>query len=263
VGTQTYRFNQGFWFGTPGCRILSYEATNGYVYALGDYAAAYALNTTPGIGTARSLTRQMVYQRPDYLVVHDRAVTKSTNDLKQLRWHFLNSPALNGGASSWVATAGASKLFGQTFSRSTLTSSNQQVACPSGSSTIVYRIMTQNAVKATNVTYTTALQSAPSTTANMVATAPVFSSDLRMEGVQMGNDLVLFGADAPLIPFTGTLTYTVTGSSTVVHLLTDLPANRIFQVSAGGVLLGSITTSAQGILLFTNTPSGSQVITIQ
>jgi hypothetical protein len=116
VGTQTYRFNQGFWFGTPGCRILNYEATNGYVYALGDYTAAYALNTTPRIGTAKSLTRQIVYQRPDYVVVHDRAVTKSTNDLNQLRWHFLNDPNLNAAASSWVTTEGSSKLFGQTFS---------------------------------------------------------------------------------------------------------------------------------------------------
>jgi PKD repeat protein len=263
VGTQTYRFNQGFWFGTPGCRILNYEASNGYVYALGDYAAAYALNTTPGIGTAKFLTRQIVYQRPDYVVVHDRAVTKSTNDLKQLRWHFLNNPTVNPGASSWVSTEGSSKLFGQSFSRSTLTSSNQAVACPEGSSTIVYRITTQNAIKATNVTYTTALQSAPSTTVNMVTTTSVFSSDHRMEGVQMGNDLVLFGADAPLVPFTGTLSYTVSSSAPVIHLLTDLPANRAFQVSAGGVLLGTITASAQGILLFTNTPSGSEVITIQ
>jgi PKD repeat protein len=263
VGTQTYRFNQGFWFGTPGCRILNYEAANGYVYAMGDYAAAYALNTTPGIGTAKLLTRQIVYQRPDYVVVHDRAVTKSTNDLKQLRWHFLNNPTLIAGSNSWVATAGSSKLFGQTFSRLALISSNQAVTCPAGSSTVVYRITTQNATKATNVTYTTALQSAPSTTANRVTTAPVFSSDHRMEGVQLGNSLVLFGADAPLVPFNSTLTYTVTGSSPVVHVLTDLPPNRAFQVSAGGNLLGTFTASPQGTLLFTNTPSGSEVITIQ
>ena len=79
----------------------------------------------------------------------------------------------------------------------------------------------------------------------------------------MGNALVLYGADAPLIPFTGTLNYAVTGSSPVIHLLTDLPADRPFQVLADGVPLGTITTSAQGTLLFTNTPSGSQVITIQ
>ena len=243
VGTQVYRFNQGSWFGTPGCVMTSYEPTNGYVYAGGDYAASYGFNFTPGIGTAKKLTRQIVYLRPDYIVVHDRAVTKSTNDLKQLRWHFLNSPTFNASSNSWVETEGSSKLFGQTFSRSTLLSSNAPVRCPDDpSGALVYRITTQNAVKATNVTYVTALQSAPSTTNNMVNTAPVYSSDNRMEGVQMGNNLVLFGADAPLNPFTGTITYTVTGSSPIVHLLTDLQPNHAFQVSAGGISMGTFTS---------------------
>jgi PKD repeat protein len=264
VGTQTYRFNQGSWFGTPGCRILNYEATNGYVYTGGDYAASYGLNFTPGIGTAKQLTRQIVYLRPDYIVVHDRAVTQSTNDLKQLRWHFLNNPAFNASLNSWVETAGASKLFGQTFSRSSLLSSNGAVHCPDDpSGALVYRIATQNSIKGTNVTYVTALQSAPSTTASMVATAFVRSTDNRLEGVQMGTNVVLFGTDTVLSPFAGTISYPVTGPSTINHLLTDLPPNRVCQVSAGGLPLGTITTSAQGTLSFTNTPSGSQIITIQ
>jgi hypothetical protein len=261
--TQNYRFNQGFWFGTPGCRITGFEATNGYVYALGDYAAAYSLNTTPGTGTATKLTRQIVYQRPDYIVVHDRAVTKAANDPKQLRWHFLKNPAVNTGNNSWVATNGSSKLFGNTYSRSALTTSNSAVNCPTGSSTVVYRVTTQNSANTTNVTYITALQSAPATTVNMVATASVFSADNRMEGIQMGNDLVLFGTDAPLNPFTGTISYTVTGSAPVVHLLTDLPPNRVFHISANGTPIGSLTASAQGTLCFTNTPPGSQIITLQ
>ena len=263
VGTQVYRYNQGSWFGTSGCRILDYEATNTYVYANGDYAASYGLNFTPGIGTAKVLTRQVVYQRPDFIVVHDRAVTRSTNDLKQLRWHFQNNPTFNAASNSWVAAFGSSKLFGQTFSRSSLLSSNVAVNVPDDGSDIVYRITTQNALKATNVTYVTALQSAPAATANMVNTTSIFSTDNRMEGVQMGTNVVMFGADAPLNPFTGTISYTVTGSSPVIHLLTDLPPNRACQVLTNGVLVGTFSASAQGTLSFTNTPSGSQVITIQ
>ena len=264
VGTQTYRFNQGSWFGTPGCRILNFEATNGYAYAGGDYAASYGLNFTPGVGTAKQLTRQMVYVRPDYVVVHDRAVTKSTNDLKQLRWHFLNSPVFNAASNSWVATNGASKLFGQTFSRSSLSSSNAAVNCPDDpSGALVYRVATWNSINATNVTYVTALQSAPSTTANMVASTYVRSTDSRLEGVQMGTNVVMFGSDGVLNPFTGTLSYTVTGSSPIIHLVTDLPPNRTCQVSVGGVPLVTVMTSAQGTLSFTNTSPGSQTITIQ
>jgi hypothetical protein len=138
------------------------------------------------------------------------------------------------------------------------------VHCPDDpGSPLVYRITTQNAVKATNVTYTTALQSAPSATATMVATSSLLSADSRMEGVQMGTNVVMFGSDAPLAPFTGTITYTVTGSSPIIHLLTDLQPSRAFQISAGGTPLGTLTSSPQGTLSFTNTVSGSQLITVQ
>ncbi|HLX95354.1 MAG TPA: hypothetical protein VKU37_06410 [Verrucomicrobiae bacterium] len=52
-------------------------------------------------------------------------------------------------------------------------------------------------------------------------------------------------------------------SSPIIHLVTDLPPNHSFQISAGGVSIGTRTSSAQGTLLFTNTPSGSQAITLQ
>jgi hypothetical protein len=264
TGEQTYRFNQGSWFGTPGCVMSLYETNNGYVYAGGDYAASYGLNFTPGIGTAKKLTRQVVYLRPDYIVVHDRAVTKSTNDLKQLRWHFLNAPTFNASSNFWVAAEGSSKLFGHTFSRSALISTNGAVHCPDDpSSPIVYRVSTQNSVKSTNVTYVTALQSAPSTTNNMVTTTALYSSDNRMEGVQMGNNVVMFGADAVLSPFTGTISYTVNGSGAIIHLITDLQPNRAFSVTAGGTSLGTIMSSGQGTLSFTNAAAGGQTITIQ
>lgn len=75
--------------------------------------------------------------------------------------------------------------------------------------------------------------------------------------------MVLFGSDTPLNPFTGTISYTVTGSSPLIHLLTDFQPGRAFQISADGSLIGTVTSSSQGTLSFTNTPSGSQTITIQ
>jgi hypothetical protein len=260
AGTQVYQFNQGDWYGTPGCRITNYEATNGYMYANGDYAASYGLNTTPGIGTATKLTRQVVYERPDYIFVHDRVVTKAANDPKQLRWHFLNNPTINAASNSWVETNGASKLFAHTFSPSALTTTTGPTNC---NGSIVYRVTTVNSSNATNVNYLTALQSATSTTASMLSTAAIYSTDNRMEGLQMGTNVVMFGASSALNPFTGTISYTVTGSSPVTHLVTDLQPNRAFQISAGGVSIGTITSSAQGTLAFTNTVSGSQVITLQ
>jgi hypothetical protein len=97
----------------------------------------------------------------------------------------------------------------------------------------------------------------------MVTTASLRSTDNRMEGVQMGTNVVLFGSDAPLNPFVGTITYTVTGASPFIHLLTDLQPGHAFQISADGSPLGTMTSSSQGTLSFTYTPSGSQIITVQ
>ncbi|HWD21186.1 MAG TPA: PKD domain-containing protein [Verrucomicrobiae bacterium] len=262
AGTQNYPFNQGFWFGAPGCRITAFEDGGQYVYAMGDYAAAYALNTTPGVGTARKLTRQVVYVRPDYIVAHDRAVTQAAADAKELRWHFLDAPAVQPASNSWVAAEGGSKLFGQTFSRSPLATTNEAVNCPADGDAVVYRVATRNTVLATNVNYLTVLQSAAASTASMAATAPVSSSDLRMEGAQIGNTVILCGADAPLTPFSGTITYSVTNAAPTIHFLCDLPAGQAFQVSANGISLGSFKASASGVLSFTNIRTGAQTIAL-
>jgi hypothetical protein len=85
-GAQRYRFNPGLWYGTPGVVMTAYEATSGFVYAAGDYTAAYSLPDDPGGGgSATQLTRDVVYLRPDFIVVHDRAGTVKDNYPKQLR----------------------------------------------------------------------------------------------------------------------------------------------------------------------------------
>ena len=78
-----------------------------------------------------------------------------------------------------------------------------------------------------------------------------------MEGVQMGNHAVMFGSDTTLSPFAGTISYTVNGSAQIVHLIADLQPNHSFSVTAGGTPLGTITSSGQGTLSFTNTALGS------
>lgn len=261
-GHQNYTFNQGFWFGSPGCRITQYEAAAGYVYTGGDYHAAYSFNQTPGTGTATQLTRQVVYLRPDYVIVHDRAATVEADDPKQLRWHFLNAPTVDPATHSWTAAQGSSKLFGHTFSASALSTTSLSVKDPSNSIT-AWRVITAPASSQTGITWLTALQTAPSSTANMVSTAGVTSTDNRMEGVQMADKLVLFGTQGVLSPFTGTVSYTVTGTAQIAHLIADLEPGRSYQVMAGSTLVGTFTASTQGTITFSTTPSGSQVITVQ
>jgi hypothetical protein len=96
----------------------------------------------------------------------------------------------------------------------------------------------------------------------MVATGRVASADGRMEGVQMGNQVVLFGTTGPLNPFAGSISYAITGTSPVTHLLTDLEPGRLYQVVADGAPVAAVTASAQGTISFT-TPAGSRAIVIQ
>jgi hypothetical protein len=256
-GAQNYPWNMGVWYGTPGVFITNYEAAAGYVYVDGNYRAAYSLNTNPGGGgPATQLTRQVVYLRPDLIVVFDRAGTTLATYPKQLQWHFLNPATVSG--NSWVESVGTSKLFGETFSTVPLTTKTYSV---NDAGATVYRVATNNTNQALNVQYVTALETAPSTTGTMASTQQVVSTDGRMQGVEIGGNLVLFGTNGPLSPFTGSITYTISSATAISHLLTNLQPGQQYVVRANGVVIGTFTSSAQGTLSFT-TPIGSNTITI-
>jgi hypothetical protein len=257
TGYQNYPWNMGVWYGTPGVFISNYEATTNYVYVGGDYRAAYSKNTNPGGGgPATQLTRQVVYLRPDFIIVHDRAGTVLASFPKQLQWHFLNAPTVTG--NSWVETVGSSSLFGDTFSSVPLTTTTYPVV---DAGATIYRVATNNTNPALNVQYTTALETAPSSVASMVSTRQVVSTNGAMEGVQEGNDLVLFGTTGPLNPFVTPITYSMSGSASVYNLLTDLQPNLTYQIQVNGQALTMVTSSAQGTLSFT-TPIGATTVTV-
>jgi PKD repeat protein len=256
-GKQNYRYGMGVWYGTPGVTVNAYEANANDVYMYGDYHVAYSNNRNPGGGGSVSeLTRQVVYLRPDYVVVYDRVTTLKDYYPKQLRWHFLNAPTVSG--NSFVETAGSSKLFGQTFSMSSLTTTSALVKVQGAT---IQQIITQNSTNAQSVRYVTAFQVASSTTTSMVATQQILSTDLRMEGVQMADQVVLFGRNGDVDPATPE-TYQISGTAPVHHLLTNMQAGRTYQIMANGALVATVTASSQGTLSFTTTPSGTQTITV-
>jgi hypothetical protein len=253
-GAQTYRYSMGVWYGSPGV-VTTYEAGANYTYLSGDYHAAYSSNLNPGGGGSTSeLNREVVYLNPNYVVIYDRVTTIKDYYVKQQRWHFAQAPTVSG--NSFVETVGTSRLFGQTFSTVPLTTTLAPVQV--GNAT-VQELITQNASPTASVRYVTAFQVAPSTTAAMDSTSQILSTDSRMEGTQVGNQVVLFGRNG-VVDATVPVTYSLAGGSATQNLLADLQAGKVYQIAVNGVNLTTVTASAKGLVSFSTPAAGGTVV---
>jgi hypothetical protein len=251
----------GYWYGpqfnNPGVVVNAYEAAGNHTYISGDLVASYNNDPSSGLPNPVSqLTREVVYLNPNYVIVYDRVTTTQASYTKEQQWNFINAPSVTGNA--FVESVGSSKLFGQAFSTTPLTLTVH--GTQAGSATI-QQLEIQNASPTASVNYLTAFQVAPSTTTSMDATEHVLTTDGRMEGTQMGNQLVLFGVASGTVDLTTSVTYSVSGSSSVSNLLVDLKAGGVYQVVADGTNLGNVTASSQGTISFT-TPAGTQQVTV-
>jgi hypothetical protein len=255
-GKQNYRWSMGVWYGNPGVVINAYETTSSYVYEYGNYYVAYSKNTDPGDGGSVSyLTRQIVYLKPDYVVVYDRVTTIKASYPKQARWHFLNAPTIKG--NQFTVAKGSSKLFGAVFSSASLGLSSGTVKVGGAK---IQQLVVQNQKQSANADYITAFQVAPSTTNQMVSTTRVATTDGRMEGVLMDSQVVLFGVNGN-VDLTTPVTYSISASGTIKHLLTNLVAGHKYTVTFNGKTLATVTASSQGTASFSTSGSGS--ITVQ
>jgi hypothetical protein len=254
---QVYRFNMGVWYGTPGVIVNAYEAAKDYVYLSGDYRAAYSSNNKPGAGgSATELTRQVVYLRPNKVVVYDRVATIKDTYAKQLRWHFLPVPAVSG--NGFQVTVGKSKLFGQSFSSEPL---KTRLVSEKVAGKVIQEVITENAHPVKSIRYMTAFQIAPTSSKEMIATRHVADTSGRLEGLQIGNHLVLFGTAGQLDPAVA-LKYQVTATGKTQHLVTDLRPGQPFLIKVDGTQVARLTASAQGTLSFATASAGPHAIEI-
>ena len=254
AGQQVYRNAQGVWYGNyqgvafPSVTMPHYEGTADYTYAQGNYAAAYTSNN--GItNPASELVRDVFYVRgPDYVITYDRATTTQPQFTKQLQWNFIAAPVVSG--NSWTATDGTSKLFGQTYSDAALTTTSRQV---NYSNTTVQEVQTVNTAPAASVQYVTAMQVASSGVASMDPSTHLETADAKLEGVQMGAYVVLFGKRGTV---SGGTTYQVTAAAgqTMTHYLTDLVPGTNYTLA--GANQAHATVDSQGVLTFTSSGTG-------
>jgi hypothetical protein len=258
AGEQTYRFAQGNWYGNPGVTMPHFDGTADYVYMQGNYRAAYTHHYgEPGApNPASELVRNVFYVRnADYVVVYDRATTTQPGYLKQLRWHFTGTAAITGDA--WTITAGSSKLFAKTYSSEPLTTATQTLSL---AGTSFKQITTNNSNPIAGLSYVTAMQTAPSSTAAMDASQRVASGDGKVEGARLGNYAILFGRHGAV---SGGTSYAVTAGAgqAVTHYVSDLAPGVTYVLT--GADQASAAANAQGVLTFTSTGTGTaQTVTL-
>jgi hypothetical protein len=96
----------------------------------------------------------------------------------------------------------------------------------------------------------------------MVSTQHILSTDSRMEGVEMGNPVVLFGRNGD-VDLTTPVSYQISGNGPVQQLLTNLSPGARYQVTAGGGIVTTVTADSQGTISLSTAPSGNQTIQVQ
>ncbi len=246
-GAQVYRSAPGYWYGTPGI-VTSYEAGSNYSYFSGDLACAYSRNDQPGAGgSAAQLTRQVLYVRPDVVIIHDRAATKDRAGLPRAdypkipQWYLGKAPTLTGTA--FAGTAGSSVIFGQTFAPAPITTT---VTSPVVAGYVLGLVQTVYTTPAVSNRFVTAFQVAAAG-ATAYPMQSVFGTDGRMEGAACGPVLALFGRDG-LQDLTIPVTYSCPATA-LTHYIVDLEPGKAYTVTAGGSSKPAVA-SPQGTLSF-------------
>ena len=119
-----------------------------------------------------------------------------------------------------------------------------------------------NASPTASVRYVTAFRVASANSSNRVSTQQIVSADGRMQGVSIGNQVVLFGSDGD-VDLTTPVSYQTLKSGLVQQLLTNLSPGKRYQVAVGGSVVTTVTASSQGTISFTSSGSGTESIQVQ
>ena len=260
-GAQRAPFCMGVSYGNPGVFIRSFEASDDHVYVDGDYRAAYNPDPDSGfVNPANELTRQVVYLRPDYVIVYDRFATRNEAYAKQLRWNFLSPPTVN--ANSFVETRGESRLFGQTFSTTPIRTSVSTIFVPTSNTPVpISRLTTENLSPTSVMRCVTAFQVAEASKTAADPVSHILSDDDRLEGVLMGEQLVLFGRDGS-VDLDTPVSYRLNKSGTVQNLITNLSPWQNYLVTVDDGPPQSVTASPQGTIRFTTVSESSSAVRI-
>ncbi len=128
TNVQTYRFNQGQWYGTPGVKLLAFSDDGDLCHVATDCTPSYSHNQHPGDGgpLAKWVRHKLLVRSLGAVIVTDLLTMKQAAYYREQRWHV--SPgvvSLIGNA--FAITRGASALSGVILSGQPLTVSQTTV----------------------------------------------------------------------------------------------------------------------------------------
>ncbi|MBI5530207.1 MAG: hypothetical protein HY918_01775 [Candidatus Doudnabacteria bacterium] len=255
--------NCGGQTGTSDDVPTTFENTDKYFYSKIDLTGAYDIAgyfKDPNKKTMLHYERSFLQLRPDMFLVFDLVSSKKPNYEKKFRLHFGNEPQING--DTITASSGGSKVFVKSLLPQTPTITKRGVTIDrSGIPTLTtWETDSYNPVAVTDDALLNVIYVAPSSVSTMVPTSKVAVQSGNMQGAQIqnqGNYVVLFNSNMTAAPVQSASYQVSSLTGQVTHYLLGMQANASFKIKKDGVDLGNITSSANGVLQFTSSGSGS------
>lgn len=230
---------------------------SGYAYAQGDSTNLYNHKYQWGKGALdiAHASRSIVWLKPDFIVVYDRAVSKTEGRFKRFNLQLVSNPAVLGHLAVDTLPSGQ-QLFIQNLlpANATLTGlPDEPIAHVADGETTQFRLVVEDTSNPSDVRFLHVLQGADANQA-MQPAAHVQSSDGRYEGAVVNDTAVLFqsslGPSAPAVSY-------VVPQEVEAHVISGLTPNSGYdlqtQADPNGVLVtvsegGTFMADAAGVL---------------
>jgi hypothetical protein len=118
TGLQTYRFNQGTWYGSPGVMVLANEDAPLYAHYAVDCRASYSWNQHPGDGgpLLQWVRHWMLWKGDGTVIVCDHYGLKTAACTAVVPWNLTVGPLATLTGSAFTADRGGSRVQGTILS---------------------------------------------------------------------------------------------------------------------------------------------------
>lgn len=270
------------WFATSGCPnptgsdpigMKKFNDGSDYVFASGEFSAAYQKSCSAAGVPANFVVRNELYLRPDLFFIYDQVSVK--NGTPTEHFHFPTSPVANS-STQWTITSGKGLLQVASISPAVTATVVSQPASSikysdgtDGPQVANYHLTMAASTQASYQSFLTVFRAALSTGSypfpTMQALTPSIGAGVRVSGMQASENatplIVVFADNSQNTPSTA-VQYAVPSSAGAYHYVSLLQPNMVYQVtkSISGAqttisvtpsTAGNITSDAAGVIRFT------------